>query len=504
MKTIDNWANYLSQNYTVSKENGTTVYVRNDERQEKDNLKFLPDGFMNDCVYSFSEQLEHEFTSDELQMRYNAVRRDRLSIIMPEMLKKHGIDMFIYVLRSNNAVFPEADDSMAREFGAREGVFVFSISNGQYEKAVFDFTDADIAKLGVYDVVFRPRRRITLNAFFATVGIEYCGDKNTEFDFRFEGLDRYIAHRNPKKIALNFFEKLGGPVEFEPSMRADGISLTDYKLLTKKIGSNYASRIISGEYLLFDYISRPVPSEIEYTKLIRKDIRRTNYNAFMAIIPGVTKVGDCPHFRQGYRKNGDRLGNADDVFMRGDFIAMEAGLQSLYDDPCWPYGNEAEVSFDYFYIPEEGETEIPACYKEAWEHVLEVRKIIDKCVIAGHTGIEVLEDIRHQLAKKNYLMLNDQEFRQDDPRIQVPIDMHAAGKGYYAPRIGYMGPDWAREMVLPPMHHFFNEFWVYIRIPSWEDGKFLSIQFHDGAFATENGTVYPSPFPSEVILWREN
>ena len=33
--------------------------------------------------------------------------------------------------------------------------------------------------------------------------------------------------------------------------------------------------------------------------------------------------------------------------------------------------------------------------------------------------------------------------------LQVPLDMHAAGKGYYAPRLGYMGPDWQRAMVPP-------------------------------------------------------
>jgi hypothetical protein len=108
----------------------------------------------------------------------------------------------------------------------------------------------------------------------------------------------------------------------------------------------------------------------------------------------------------------------------------------------------------------------------------------------------VLED---ELTAAGYLFLKEQDYVYGDNRVQVPVDMHAAGKGYYAPRLGkhsepqnetarmkhneikpkssetktqqkqtlgcggaliaagYLGPDWMREMILPLNHHFFNE-----------------------------------------------
>jgi hypothetical protein len=78
--------------------------------------------------------------------------------------------------------------------------------------------------------------------------------------------------------------------------------------------------------------------------------------------------------------------------------------------------------------------------------------------------------------------------------------MHAAGAGIYAPRIGPLGPDWQRDMTLPPNHHFYFEYWVYVPMPEWGEGKYLSLQFHDGAIATESGVKYFYPPPLEIHL----
>jgi len=78
--------------------------------------------------------------------------------------------------------------------------------------------------------------------------------------------------------------------------------------------------------------------------------------------------------------------------------------------------------------------------------------------------------------------------------------MHAAGGGIYAPRIGPLGPDWQRAMKLPPNHHFYFEYWVYVPMPEWGEGKYLSLQFHDGAIVTEHGVEYYYPPPIKIHL----
>jgi hypothetical protein len=304
----------------------------------------------------------------------------------------------------------------------------------------------------------------------------------------------------PAVIGLNFWEELGGPNEYEPGMRDDGVSLTDYKLLAKEIGAELAGRIVSAEHMLFDYIAQPVTREIELCRLIRQDCAAMITAGFDAIVPGQTTVeqlGDV--FRRAYRKDGEQLVPGD-VVQRGDLVCLQAGLQSFYSDPYWPYGNVCEVTFEYAYVLELGETALPERYSSAWAHGTRVRNILDKNVLPGRTAMATLEVLERELTAAGYLFLKAQDYVFGDARVQVPLDMHAAGKGYYAPRLGYMGPDWQREMVLPENHHFYNEYWIYTHVPEWGDDKYLSIQFHDGAFATAQGTFYPAPHPTEIRL----
>jgi hypothetical protein len=39
-------------------------------------------------------------------------------------------------------------------------------------------------------------------------------------------------------------------------------------------------------------------------------------------------------------------------------------------------------------------------------------------------------------------------------------------------------------------------------MPEWGEGKYLSIQLHDGAIVTERGVEYFSPPPTEIRLIR--
>ena len=64
----------------------------------------------------------------------------------------------------------------------------------------------------------------------------------TEYDFRFQGLRKFIEERNPKRIAVNYRDKLG-PWETTRVVR-DGISHTDFRLLTKELGNKFSNRLV--------------------------------------------------------------------------------------------------------------------------------------------------------------------------------------------------------------------------------------------------------------------
>lgn len=436
-------------------------------------------------------------TNQELVEIQNQIRKDKFNLILPQVMRDHEIDMWIQVMRASNY------DPLATDMGSNSGVFIFTDNgSGRIERAVFDWSEDLVAECGAYDFVAEPKSRMPLHKYYGVDGKEFPGGAKTELSHRFKGIGKYVSERNPKIIAINYLEDLGSPVLFEiPKLRFDGISLTDYRLLLNELDQKFHDRIISAEYLITDYLSRPVKSEIEYYKIIRKDIAKTLAEGFGSIIPGKTTFGELKAGRTIIDKNGNKCGD-DHIIQGGDLICLQAGLQSGYTERGWRYGNYCEVSFEYAYVLHEGETELPPKYKAAWDDVLKVRKILDKNIISGRTAGETFEVLKKKLDDAGYIYVNRQVFEtdQDQTKTQVPLDLHAAGKGIYAPRIGPLGPDWQRDLMLPMYHHFYQEYWVYFPMPEWGDGKFLNIQLHDGVSATDKGVQYFAPFPTEIHL----
>jgi len=222
---------------------------------------------------------------------------------------------------------------------------------------------------------------------------------------------------------------------------------------------------------------------------------------FKSIVPGVTRFGDLKGSRSVVDKNGNQGGD-DYVLQRGDLVCLAGGKQSGgHVDRKWPFGNYYEITFKYAYILREGEADLPPKVKRAWADVMKVRQLLDANIKVGRTAGETFEILKEKIEEAGYIYVNRQIFdkNQDPDKTQVPLDMHAAS-GIYPPRIGPLGPDWQRAMKLPLNHHFYFEYWVYVPMPEWGEGKYLSIQLHDGAIVTERGVEYHSPPPTEIRL----
>jgi hypothetical protein len=446
---------------------------------------------------------------DDLKELMNQIRREKFDLILPQVMRENNIDMWIQVLREGNP------DPVASNLGSDYGVFIFADRGGdRIERAVFGHCSDLVQECGAYDIIAIPEikipltafpeYRMPLGAFYRKGGTEWPGGKKTELDFRFKGVGEFVAERDPKRIAVNYLEKLGSPVLYEiPRLRSDGLSHADYNLLVKALGDKYAVRIVSAEYVITEFLSRPVKSEIVLYKKIREIIAKSLERQFKSIVPGVTKFGDLEGSRSVVDKDGNR-GRRDYVLQRGDLICLAGGKQSGgHVDPEWEFGNFYEISFEYGYVLREGETELPPKIKRAWADVLKVRKILEDNIKVGRTAGETFEILKQKIEEAGYIYVNRQIFNKDlDPeKTQVPLDMHASA-GIYAPRIGPLGPDWQREMMLPLNHHFYFEYWVYVPMPEWGEGKYLSIQLHDGAIVTERGVEYFYPPPRDIRIIR--
>lgn len=443
--------------------------------------------------------------NDEL---FDYVLRDKLDNILPVIMKNHNIDMWIHVSRYGD------QDPLAAVFGEEEGVYVFTdIRGDRIERAYFGFNTEFIDKTRAFDILRKqemktpltvaPENRMNLNDFYRTGNREWPGREVTELDFRFKGLKEFVEERDPKVIAVNYLEEMGEALFYEtPKIRPDGISYTDYRIMAKKLGEKYSSRIISSEYLEFDFMSKPVLSEFEIYTRIRSGIDKKYRTLLKNIVRSKTTLEDLGYEVSAIDKYGKRQ-RSDYVLQGGELLIICDGAQSggfLY--PEWEYRNYHDVVDMYAYYLEEDEDDAPPHIKRVWSEALRIRKIIENNLSIGKTAGENYELLKKKFTEAGLVHQDIQDFSSPENRdkTRVSIDMHAAGSGLYAPRIGPLGPDWQRDIVLPLYHHFYFEYFFSVDVPEWGNRRSISLRFHDGAVLTENGVEYFFRPQTELIL----
>ena len=433
------------------------------------------------------------------------IRRDKFDLVLPEIMRERQVDMWIHVMRE--AV---PDSFGANELGSESGVFVFTDRGGdRIERAILgrrwgaahrgwgEKNYRLIEDSEAYDIIAAPVRIQ-----------EPLAGPMTEYDYRFKGLREFVAARDPQRIAVNFKHHLGPWVTYRGEI--DGLSHTDYVLLAEELGEEYASRLVSSEWVMMDYINRKVPSEIELLKKMRQDELRQVEEALAAVVPGVTKTRDTEltvmrRMRTGQSQRGRSAGWEGAVVQGGDILA--APSQGVYA-----------------YVLREGEAGPPPEIQRLWNEYLRIDKILAETIRAGLTPREIMRNYEKRFADAGIILRDDQlhmvtpknDFPAyaagfDPDKTQLSIDAHGQMKGarprsietYFGPRIGSYGPDWSKEIPLAPNHHFVIEYFFYMPSPAAEgQDQYLLWWDHEEAVATEDGIEYLSPPQKELILIR--
>lgn len=442
----------------------------------------------------------------ELREWNHRIRREKFDLVLPEIMRKYDVDMWIHVMRES-----VPDPFGAEELGSTSGVFVFTARGGdRIERAVLgrrwgeshagetwrvSWETGLVEESGAYDIVGDP-----------VLVLQPPGGPETEYDYRFDGLGEFIESRDPQRIALNFKRELG---PYPTTTRVlDGLSHTDYLLLVDEIGEAYARRLVSSEYLMMEYIATPVPSEVELIRKLREDeVQRVNA-AFASIVPGVTRnreVGLTVFRRRGtgVSQRGRTPGHQDVVIKGGDIVASPS--QGIFA-----------------YVLREGETVPPPDIQRLWEEYRKVDQVLAENIRVGRTPREIVDSYTVQFAEED-IILRDVQLHLFEPRndfsayttgfeagkTHLNIDCHAMGKGarerkfenYFGPRIGSNGPEWMWDIPLPPHHHLVLEYFIYMPWPSDEhEDQYLFWWNHEQALATENGVEYLSPPQDELFL----
>jgi len=442
----------------------------------------------------------------------NQIRKEKFDIILPKVMRKNHIDMWIYVARE---AIP--DRFATEELGSSSGVFVFTDRGDDHiERAILGRRWGEsqrgwgrwqtklVEECGLYDIIGEAVRVQ-----------EPVGGPMSEYDYRFKGLREFVIARDPKRIAVNFKHDIGPWVTYTRAQ--DGLSHTDYVLLTEELGPEYAKKLVSDEYLRMDYIIHTVPSEVKLLKKMREDEVKCVKKVFSEIEPGVTKVSEL-----GERGDGE----VDIVVYR----RMRTGLSQRGRSEGWEkavvQGGDivaAPSQGMYAYVLRKGETEPPPEIKKLWGTYLKIDKILAKTIKAGLTpreitreytkkfeeaGIIVRDNQMHMITPKNNWPVYSAGY--DPDKTEISLDMHGMKKGalkrkaenYFGPRIGSLGPDWSKNIPLSPNHHFVLEYFFYMPSPTANknEDQYLFWWDHEQALATENGVEYLSPPQKELYL----
>ena len=468
---------------------------------------------------------QQELEKMDIEEWKNQIRREKFDIVLPRIMRNRNVDMWLHVMRETNQPdfgesTPSSNDPFGEhDLGSKSGVFVFTDKGEErIERAIIGrrwgnsqrgWSSQDkgtLEKSNAYDIIGKP-----------VFVVEPIASPMTEYDFRFKGLREFVEARDPKVIAVNFQETLGP----WPTLQQvnDGISYTDYKLLVKELGEKYASRIISSEYLVMDYMITPVPSEIKMLKKMRRDELEAVNKIFKSIEPGKTPIG---RFGQ--------VGEIEDYEAHVvPFRRMSTGLSQRTRSAGWEnavvQGGDiiaAPSQGMFAYVLQEGETEPPADIKKLWQTYLDIEKVFAETIRVGRTPREIVADYTERLKEYN-VVVEDYQLHMFEPKNDFPaysrkhepgktilsVDHHGKGMGssgrkydiYLGPRIGSYGPDWTLDVPLPENHHYVLEYFFYMpsKGPEGMD-QYLLFWNHEQALADENGVVYLSPPQKDLIL----
>jgi Xaa-Pro aminopeptidase len=303
---------------------------------------------------------------------------DRINNLLPALMEKAGIDMWILISREYN------EDPVLKTFlpstwlSARRRtmiVFYHDPSKKQYEKLA-------IARYNVGET------------------IKAAWDMQ-KFPDQWDALVDIINTRSPKKIAINTSGDFG---------HADGMVYTEYKEFMTKIGGANQKKVVSAEKLAVNWLETRTEREMMiYPQLVQitHDMIKEAFSGKL-ITPGITTTDDVVWwFRKKFRDMGldtwfhpsvdiqrqdsanfDHLRSfanrpKDQVIMPGDLLHCDVGITYLRL-------NTDVQEHAYVLLP--GEKELPASLKKAMANSNRLQDILTSKFRNGTTGNKMLAE----------------------------------------------------------------------------------------------------------------
>jgi len=330
------------------------------------------------------------------------ILEERLETIIPQIMREQGVSMWVLMAREyfEEPVVESLLD--ARSMAARR-------------RTILIFSDPGDGQ---------PIERLTVSRYGLAGLFEPSWNPEEEPD-QWRAVADIIAERDPATIAINFSDL---------TAFGDGMTLSQYRLMTNALPAAYHERIISGETLAVRWLETRTPSEVEIYPGVVRIAHALIGRAFSneVITPGVTtaddvvwwyreelsRLGLTPWFHPsiGIQRHGaDRMLGGDTVIEPGDLLWTDFGITYL------------RLSTDtqhLAYVLKPGETEAPEGLQQGLAASNRVQDILMSQFETGLSGNEVLARARAQAIAEG---LNPSIYSH-------PIGTHGHGAG---PAIGF-------------------------------------------------------------------
>ncbi len=303
----------------------------------------------------------------------DAIRRDRIGILLPEAMAAHAIDMWLVFAREN------AEDPILPTLGvqhivARGALVFWRDEAGFHRTAIAASYDVDgIQKSGLYDEVI---------------------------PYRQEGIKPHLAElvrrADPARIAVNRSRDV---------TMADGLTAGMEGYLEEALGKRYTKRFVPAERLVVSLMGRKLPQEIALLRDAAEATQRIIAEALTAkvINPGVTSekmLDDWMRRRAEELGYGVAFGSVvtgptrghsaptDKVIGGGDLIRIDWGATS---------GGYAADIQRTAYVLRGGEKSAPAWVESLWRDTLAANRAAIEACRPGRTGNDVDRAARQML-----------------------------------------------------------------------------------------------------------
>lgn len=405
----------------------------------------------------------------------NELLSERLNNLLPSLMEKNGIDMWVVVSREYNED-PIIKTMLPAEwlYARRRTILVFynNPKKKVYEKLAIARYDVGTEVKASWDMV--------------------------KFPNQWDALVDIINSHKPNKIALNT------SVNFA---HADGLDHTAYTEIMQKLPPAYKTKVVSAENLAIGWMETRTEHEMQiYPQLINATHKIIEEGFSEKVItPGLTTTDDVVWwFRQKIRDLGydtwfhpsvsiqrndvqvfDHLNNfsaraAPDVILPGDLLHVDIGITYLRLN--------TDIQ-EHAYILKPGETTAPNSLKEAFAKANRLQDILTGQFKEGKTGNQILADALEQAKREG---------------IQPSIYTHPIGYNGHAagPTIGL----WDQQNGVPgsgdfPMHYntaYSIELNAASNIPEWN--KEVRMMLEEDGYFDEKGFRFINERQKEIYL----